>query len=254
MSKTSIEWSEAAWNPTTGCSKVSQGCKYCYAEAMAKRLQAMGQPRYANGFTLTLHPQALELPLHWKQPQRVFVNSMSDLYHEQVPQDYILRVFDIMQRAPQHQYQILTKRAERLAEELDAVLPWTPSIWQGVSVERADVAWRIDFLRATGAHIKFLSLEPLLGPLPDLDLSGIHWVIIGGESGPRARPMQTAWVREIIEQCRAQGVAIFVKQMGTLWARTHGYSDKGGDWNVWEERDLCIREYPAYQQAMEAQL
>lgn len=247
-----IEWTQSTWNPVTGCSKVSQGCKYCYAEAMAKRLQAMGHPRYANGFQVTLHPEALKLPLQWAHPQRIFVNSMSDLYHEEVPADYILRVFDIMHCAPQHQYQILTKRAGRLAYELDAILPWTPSIWQGVSVERDDVTYRIDSLRSTGAHIKFLSLEPLLGPLPDLDLSGIQWAIIGGESGPKARPMQTCWVREIIEQCRTQGVAIFVKQMGSVWARAHGYSDKGGNWNVWDERDLCIREYPVVQQAMEA--
>lgn len=248
-----IEWTNKCWNPVTGCTKVSQGCKYCYAEVMAKRLQAMGQPRYANGFQVTLHPQALLLPLQWTRPQRIFVNSMSDLYHEEVPRDYIVRVFSIMECAPQHQYQILTKRAGRLAYELDAILPWTPSIWQGVSVERADVAWRIDLLRSTHAHIKFLSLEPLLGPLPDLDLSGIQWVIIGGESGPKARPMQTRWVREIIEQCRAQGVAIFVKQMGSVWASAHGSHDKGGDWSVWEERDLCIREYPvAPHQGMEA--
>lgn len=242
MASSSIEWTGKTWNPITGCSKISQGCKFCYAEVMARRLQAMGQPRYANGFRVTLQEDALSLPLQWHSPERVFVNSMSDLYHEQVPLEYIQRIFSMMQEAHWHQFQILTKRAERLAE-ISSELSWESNIQQGVSVERDDYLWRVDLLRQTGAAIKFLSLEPLLGSLPHLDLSGIQWVIIGGESGHKARPIQVEWVYEIIKQCREQGVMVFVKQMGSAWAKEHGYRDKGGDWSVWE-KGLCIREYP----------
>jgi protein gp37 len=209
----SIEWTESTWNPVTGCTKVSPGCKHCYAERMAERLRAMGQPNYARGFELTLQPHALELPLRWRQPQRVFVNSMSDLFHHDVPAEYIARVFDTMVRAHWHEYQILTKRSERLGE-LDHQLPWQPHIWMGVSVENARYVHRIDQLRRTHAHVKFLSLEPLLGPLESLRLEGINWVIVGGESGPGARPMERDWVISIRNQCEQAGVAFFFKQWG----------------------------------------
>ncbi len=200
--KSSIEWTESTWNPVTGCSKISPGCKHCYAERMAARLKAMGQASYANGFEVTLQRHALEVPLRWKKPQIIFVNSMSDLFHDKVPDEYIHEVFDVMNRADWHQYQILTKRPERVAE-LDASLCWAPHIWMGVSVETAKYKPRIDLLRSTGAHVKFLSLEPLLGPLGKLKLKGIHWAIVGGESGPGARPMEEEWVLDIREQCHA---------------------------------------------------
>lgn len=211
--KSSIEWTESTWNPVTGCSKVSPGCRHCYAERMAARLQAMGQPSYANGFEVTLQPHTLETPLRWKKPQVIFVNSMSDLFHEKVPEEYILEVFRVMNDAHWHQFQILTKRPERLAE-LDSRLPWAPHIWMGVSLETAAYKPRIDLLRGTGAHLRFLSMEPLLGPLTPLELGGINWVIVGGESGPGARPMETSWVRDIRDQCVAERVPFFFKQWG----------------------------------------
>jgi len=208
-----IEWTESTWNPVTGCTKISPGCRYCYAERMAERLQAMGQANYANGFQLTLQPHMLELPLKWKKPQTIFVNSMSDLFHENVPLAYVQQVFDVMARANWHRFQVLTKRAERL-EALSLSLKWTSNIWMGVSVENDDHRPRIDHLRRTGAHIKFLSLEPLLGPLPNLDMTGIDWVIVGGESGPKARPMHPAWVIDLRDQCRGAKVSFFFKQWG----------------------------------------
>ncbi|CUQ65503.1 DUF5131 family protein [Candidatus Nitrospira inopinata] len=208
-----IEWTESTWNPVTGCTKISPGCKHCYAERMAERLQAMGQPNYVNGFQLTLQPHMLELPLKWKKPQTIFVNSMSDLFHEQVPLEYIKTVFDVMGRAHWHRFQVLTKRAERLGE-VSPSLEWTPNIWMGVSIESDEYRYRIEHLRRTGAAIKFLSLEPLLGPLTDLDLTGIDWVIVGGESGPHARPMDPAWVLDIRDQCRRADVPFFFKQWG----------------------------------------
>jgi protein gp37 len=208
-----IEWTESTWNPVTGCTKISPGCKNCYAKRMAERLQLMGQRNYANGFDLTLQPQALELPLRWKNSQRIFVNSMSDLFHDAVPLDFIQRVFDVMRRAYWHDFQVLTKRAERL-ESLSPSLNWTPNIWMGVSVENAQYKSRIDFLRRTGAAVKFLSIEPLLGPVGKMDLSRINWVIVGGESGPGARPMRREWVVDIRRQCRADHVAFFFKQWG----------------------------------------
>jgi len=211
--KSGIEWTESTWNPVTGCTKVSPGCTYCYAERMAERLQAMGQPNYVNGFRLTLQPHMLELPLKWKKPQTIFVNSMSDLFHEDVPLAYIHGVFDVMARAHWHRFQVLTKRAERL-EELSPELHWAQNIWMGVSVENERYRRRIDRLRATGAQIKFLSLEPLLGPLPDLDLTGIDWVIVGGESGSNARPMNSTWATDLRDQCRRANVPFFFKQWG----------------------------------------
>jgi protein gp37 len=213
VAKSSIEWTDATWNPVTGCTKISPGCKHCYAERMANRLKAMGQRNYANGFDLTLQPHMLELPLKWRQPCRVFVNSMSDLFHRDVPVSYVTEVFDVMRRAHWHQYQVLTKRSERL-RELAPQLPWAPQIWMGVSVESDKYLYRIDDLRQTGAHIKFLSLEPLLGPLPGLNLRGIDWVIVGGESGPGARPMHPDWVREIRDRCIRADVPFFFKQWG----------------------------------------
>ena len=208
-----IEWTESTWNPVTGCTKVSSGCLHCYAERMAIRLQAMGQPNYAHGFDVAMHQNALELPLRWKKPQKIFVNSMSDLFHKDVPLDFILKVFDVMGRANWHQYQVLTKRSERLLE-LDHILPWKPHIWMGVSVETHKYTSRIDHLRQTHADVKFLSIEPLLGPIMDLNLDGIHWVIVGGESGPGARPMNSGWVADIRDQCHKAEVPFFFKQWG----------------------------------------
>ena len=230
MAKSSIEWTDATWNPVTGCTKISPGCKHCYAERMANRLQAMGQPNYRNGFDVTLQPQMLELPLQWKSPQRVFVNSMSDLFHASVPLDYIKRVFGIMRRADWHQYQILTKRSERL-RELSPLLEWDDQIWMGVSVENANYAYRIDDLRRTGAAVKFLSLEPLLGSLPKLDLSGIDWVIVGGESGPGARPMDPSWAVDVRDQCLNAGVPFFFKQWGGVQKKRTGRELEGRTWD-----------------------
>jgi protein gp37 len=208
-----IEWTEATWNPVTGCSKISPGCKNCYAERMAHRLEAMGVHSYRNGFELTLQPHVLTLPLAWRRSRRIFVNSMSDLFHEKVPDAYIREVFSVIRQAAWHQFQVLTKRSPRLVQ-LSASLEWPPNLWMGVSVERTDYRFRIDDLRRTAAPVRFLSLEPLLGPLPHLNLTGIDWVIVGGESGPHARPMDEAWVRDIRDQCRAAGVAFFFKQWG----------------------------------------
>lgn len=225
-----IEWTESTWNPVTGCNKVSPGCKHCYAERMAERLLAMGQPNYRNGFELTLQPQMLELPLQWKRPQTIFVNSMSDLFHKDVPLSYIARVFDIMHRAHWHRFQVLTKRADRLAS-LERELEWPENIWMGVSVENAEYVDRIDDLRATRARVKFLSLEPLLGPLRELSLEGIDWVIVGGESGPGARPMDPMWVSEIRDQCRRAGVAFFFKQWGGVNKKRAGRVLDGRTWD-----------------------
>jgi protein gp37 len=226
----SIEWTEATWNPITGCTKISQGCKFCYAERMAERLQAMGQENYRNGFELTLQPRMLELPLKWKRPQSIFVNSMSDLFHKDVPLEYIQRVFDVMRRADWHRFQVLTKRADRLAE-LSPSLEWPANVWMGVSVENSDHVDRIDDLRRTGARIKFLSLEPLLGPLPDLNLQGIDWAIVGGESGPKARPVQESWILDLRDQCQQAGVAFFFKQWGGKNKKKSGRLLEGRTWD-----------------------
>jgi protein gp37 len=225
-----IEWTDATWNPVTGCSKISPGCKHCYAERMASRLKAMGQKNYRNGFEVTLQPHMLELPLHWKTPRRIFVNSMSDLFHVDVPVSYIRDVFDVMRRAHWHQFQLLTKRAARI-EELSPKLKWQPNIWMGVSVENEEYLYRIDHLRKTGAHVKFLSLEPLLGPLPKMNLRGIDWAIVGGESGPGARPMNAGWVTEIRGQCAEAGVAFFFKQWGGVQKKKAGRTLEGRTWD-----------------------
>jgi protein gp37 len=229
-----IEWTDATWNPVTGCTKISPGCKHCYAERLANRLKLMGQKNYRNGFEVTLQPQMLELPLRWRSPKRIFVNSMSDLFHKDIPLDYIQQVFTIMRTANWHQYQVLTKRAERL-EELSHCLAWAPQIWMGVSIESADYVGRVGHLRKTCAHVKFLSLEPLLGPLRKLDLRGIHWVIVGGESGPGARPVDPAWVADIRDQCIRSGVAFFFKQWGGVNKKRTGRELEGRTWDEMPE-------------------
>jgi protein gp37 len=226
----SIEWTGSTWNPVTGCSKISPGCKHCYAERMAVRLKAMGQYNYRNGFKITLHSHALTLPERLKKPQAIFVNSMSDLFHKDVSEEYILKVFEAMRRADWHQYQVLTKRADRLLK-MDSRLPWADQIWMGVSVESRDYIGRIDRLRGTHAHVKFLSLEPLLGPLPSLNLEGIDWVIVGGESGPGARPMAAEWAREIRDQCAEARVPFFFKQWGGVFKKRAGRLLDGRKWD-----------------------
>lgn len=208
-----IEWTEMTWNPVTGCRKVTQGCKHCYAERMAKRLKAMGSSRYVNGFEPTLHWDLLDVPARWKKPRVIFVNSMSDLFQEEVPLTFIQRAFETMVACPQHTFQILTKRADRL-RELAPHLPWPANVWMGVSVENQRVVHRVRDLAATPAQVRFLSCEPLIGPLTALPLSGIHWMIVGGESGPKARPMKPEWVDDLLRQARAAKTAFFFKQWG----------------------------------------
>lgn len=212
-SVSSIEWTEMTWNPVTGCRKISAGCKHCYAERMANRLQAMGAVRYANAFKPTLHEDLIDLPKSWKKSRIIFVNSMSDLFQEEVPEWFIQRVFETMAACPQHTFQILTKRSARL-KELAGRLVWTPNIWMGVSVEDDRVISRIHDLADVPAHVRFLSCEPLIGALPFLPLNDIHWVIVGGESGPGARPMKPEWVLSIQRQCKKSKIAFFFKQWG----------------------------------------
>ena len=226
-----IEWTTSTWNPVTGCSKISPGCAHCYAERMARRLQAMGQANYRAGFRVTLQPSALELPLRWKKSQTIFVNSMSDLFHEDIPFEFIVRVFQTIEQAPWHQFQILTKRAERLAE-LAPLLPWPSNVWMGVSVETAPWKSRIDHLRQIPAEIRFISIEPLLGPLGHLNLDGIHWVIVGGESGPRSRPMLREWVLDIQGHCQEQDVPFFFKQWGGKNKKKAGRLLDGRTWDA----------------------
>lgn len=228
--KSTIEWTGSTWNPVTGCVKVSPGCKHCYAERMAKRLKAMGQPNYARGFDVALHEHVLELPLKWKKPQTIFVNSMSDLFLDDVPPEFIKKVFAVMVKAYWHTFQVLTKRSERLLD-LSSELPWASNIWMGVSVENNDYTFRIDHLRKTGSYIKFLSLEPLLGPLPNLDLTEIDWVIVGGESGPQARPMETTWVTDIRNRCLDDKVPFFFKQWGGPNKKKAGRELEGRTWD-----------------------
>jgi protein gp37 len=225
-----IEWTQSTWNPLTGCTKTSPGCKHCYAERMALRLQAMGQPNYANGFKLTLHERALELPLSWRKPQIVFVNSMSDLFHKDVPPEFIQKTFDVMQRASWHTFQVLTKRSDCLLK-LNREIEWPDNVWMGVSVENEQYTFRIDHLRQTDAYIKFLSLEPLLGPLPQLNLRGIDWVIVGGESGPGARPVKEGWVVDIRDQCRKARIPFFFKQWGGFNKKRAGRVLQGRTWD-----------------------
>ncbi len=282
---TGIEWTNETWNPTTGCDRISPGCDNCYALTMAKRLKAMGQAKYQNdgdprtsgpGFGLTVHPDALDAPTHWIKPRRVFVNSMSDLGHARVPPEFLARVWNVMARTPQHTYQILTKRPERLRSWLSRCrrhalhtghpgMPtgyeetcydhpgeiivgfgsdWPlPNVHLGTSIELDRHCRRADDLRETPAAVRFLSLEPLLGPLPSLNLDGIRWVIIGGESGGGARPLDLSWMRDIIAQCRDAETAVFVKQLGSVLGAGYGAGSHGADWDAWPE-DLRIREFP----------
>ena len=226
----SIEWTEATWNPVTGCTKISPGCMHCYAERMAKRLKAMGNANYANGFEVTLQPHMLQHPLKWKSPRTIFVNSMSDLFHKDVPTEYIQQVFGVMREAHWHQFQVLTKRSTRLAR-LSSEIDWPSNVWMGVSVESQEYTFRIDHLRSTSAAIKFLSLEPLLGPLVNLDLKEIDWAIVGGESGPGARPCLRSWVVDIRKQCKAARVPFFFKQWGGFNKKRAGRELDGRTWD-----------------------
>jgi protein gp37 len=246
----SIEWTEVTWNPVTGCDRVAAGCDHCYALALAKRLKAMGADKYqadgdprtsGPGFGVTVHPSALDQPRKWRSPKVVFVNSMSDLFHAKVPLSFVRDVFDVMIDTPQHTYQVLTKRASRLAKVADR-LTWPVNVWMGVSVESFDATDRIDHLRTVPAATRFLSCEPLLSPLPEMNLEGIDWVIVGGESGPGARPMLEEWAVEIRDQCAGAGVAYFFKQTGTVLAREWGASGKGHHPGEWPMK--LPREYP----------
>jgi len=225
-----IEWTECTWNPVTGCTKISAGCKNCYAERMALRLQAMGQRNYRNGFDVTIHPHMLDLPLKWRNPRKIFVNSMGDMFHRLVPYDFVAKSFSIMTKTSQHQFQLLTKRSLRL-QRLACDLPWPQNVYAGVTVETADYLERVDQLRQTPAAVKFLSLEPLLGPIHNLDLTGIDWVIVGGESGPKARPMKPEWVIDIRNQCLATGVPFFFKQWGGVNKKKTGRILQGKTWD-----------------------
>lgn len=229
-SQTAIEWTDCTWNPASGCTKISAGCAHCYAERMARRLEAMGQARYRNGFAVTLHPEALEEPLGWKKSRLVFVNSMGDLFHEKIPFEFIQKVFNVMNRCPQHIFQILTKRSQRMAE-LAGLLKWSENIWMGVTVENSDYLHRIESLRRVPARVCFLSLEPLLGPLDDLVLDGLDWVIVGGESGPQARPIKEEWVLSIQSKCQKEGVPFFFKQWGGVNKKKAGRLLQGRTWD-----------------------
>lgn len=230
VKKTKIEWTEISWNPITGCSKVSDGCKNCYAERMAKRLKAMNNPRYLNGFSITIHDDLLNEPFKWKKPQLVFVNSMTDLFHEDIELIHIKKVFEVMNKADNHTFQVLTKRANRL-KEIAIDLIWSKNIWMGVTVESSKYKNRIDLLREVPAKIRFLSIEPLLDDLGTLDLSNIDWVIVGGESGPKSRPMNEEWVKNIKEQCEKQNVLFYFKQWGGFNKKKTGRLLDGKEWN-----------------------
>lgn len=238
----SIEWTEATWNPVTGCSKVSPGCAHCYAERLAKRLKAMGVRRYRNGFRVTLHPDVLSLPLRWREPRLIFVNSMSDLFHELVPDEYVAKVFEVMRQASWHKFQLLTKRTKRLVQ-MRFRLAWPRNVWIGASVESPRYLWRVHDLVRVPAAVRFLSVEPLLAPIPALPLRGVDWVIVGGESGPGCRPMNAEWVREIRAQCRTAKVPFFFKQWGGTRKSANGRRLDGRLWN--EMPVSCDRERPA---------
>jgi protein gp37 len=271
MASSSIEWTEATWNPTTGCDRISAGCDNCYALTLAKRLKAMGQPKYQTdgdvrtsgpGFGIAMHEGELDQPLRWKRARRVFVNSMSDLFHADIPDAFIARVFAVMSVADQHTYQVLTKRPRRMAalvgsstfvemvnshrspQSRPTVWP-LPNVWLGTSIENDRYSWRADHLRRTPAVVRFLSLEPLVGDVPSLELHELDWIIIGGESGPDARPMRLKWVRALQRRSHAAGVKVFVKQLGTSWAARAGHGRTHGvEWSQWPA-DLREREYPA---------
>ncbi len=239
MALSSIEWTEMTWNPTTGCTKISQGCKFCYAEIMSKRLKAMGVEKYKDSFKVRTHESALSVPYTWKKSKIVFVNSMSDLFHKDISLEFIQKVFNVMRDNPQHVFQVLTKRADRLLE-LDKELKWSHNIWMGVSVEDKKVTERIDQLSKTNARTKFLSLEPLIGPLPDLNLNKIDWVIVGGESGHNPRPMKADWVIDIQEQCKKNEVAFFFKQWGGKNKKKNGRILNGKTYDQMPEIELQL--------------
>ena len=239
--RSSIEWTENTWNPVSGCTKISHGCKHCYAERMSKRLQAMGVDKYRDGFSVSTHEHTLGKPLTWKRPRLVFVNSMSDLFHKSVPSDFIEAVFKVMNQASQHTFQVLTKRPNRVTQ-LEKRLNWTPNIWLGTSIESEKWLGRLVSLKKTGAHTKFLSLEPLLGPLTGIDLSNIDWVIVGGESGPGARPMAADWVREIRDICVNCGTPFFFKQWGGVFKKRTGRMLDNRAWDQMPEPKALIIE------------
>lgn len=228
--RTTIEWTEATWNPVTGCDQVSPGCAHCYAKTFAERWRNVPGHPYEQGFDLRLWPERLDQPLRWKKPRTIFVNSMSDLFHERIPPAFIERVFDVMERSPRHQFQVLTKRHERLSE-LAPRLPWPENVWMGVSIENRRFVHRADHLREVPAAVRFISAEPLLGPLEGLDLAGIEWLIAGGESGPGHRPMRIEWVRDLRDRCQREGVAFFFKQWGGRHPKTGGRVLDGRAWN-----------------------
>ncbi len=229
--KSAIEWTDATWNPVTGCTAISAGCDHCYAELLSHRLQKMGVAKYRNGFTVTLHPEALAQPQRWKSPRRVFVNSMSDLFHARVPHEYVVRIWDVMRTCPHHTFQVLTKRPERMAR-FTADYPAPPNVWLGTSVEDSRVLARVDRLRECRATIRFLSCEPLIGPLTGLDFTGIQWVIAGGESGAHHRPIDAEWVRALRDGCIRVGVPFFFKQWG---GRTPKQGGRDIDGRTWDE-------------------
>lgn len=231
-----IEWTDSTWNPITGCDKISPGCGHCYAETFAERFRGVKGHPFEQGFDLKLWHERLELPLEWKKPKTIFVNSMSDLFHKDIPTAYILKVFKTMQLAYWHKFQILTKRSERLLE-MDSLISWQPNIWMGVSVETQKYSYRIDHLRKTHAQIKFLSLEPLLGPLPNMNLKEIDWAIVGGESGPRARSMQEEWVLDIRNQCKKSSIPFFFKQWGGVQKKKNGRLLQG---KTYDEMPLSV--------------
>ena len=239
--RSKIEWTEVTWNPVTGCTKISQGCKFCYAERMSKRLKAMGVQKYENGFSITVHESTLDDPLTWKRPRLVFVNSMSDLFHKSVPFSFIEAVFETMNRAPRHTFQVLTKRPRRVAL-FNERLHWTPNIWLGTSIESERWLERLTWLKGTSAQTKFLSLEPLLGPLPDIQLDGIDWVIVGGESGPGARPMEADWVRDIRDMCLGSNVPFFFKQWGGVFKKRNG---RTLDDRTWDQMPENLQKIPS---------
>ncbi len=228
--RSGIEWTETTWNPVTGCTKISHGCKFCYADRMARRLQAMGVEKYRNGFSVTMHPLTIKDPLKWRKPRLVFVNSMSDLFHEEVSVSFIKAVFKTMNQTSRHTFQVLTKRPGRVLE-IDGGLTWSPNIWLGTSIESHRWQFRLEELRQTSAQTKFLSLEPLLGPLPDIPMQGIDWVIVGGESGPGARAMEADWVREIRDLCVREHVPFFFKQWGGVFKKRTGRTLDGRTWD-----------------------
>lgn len=241
--KTKIQWSDATWNPITGCHKVSPGCKNCYAEAFTERFRDVAGHHFEKGFDLMLRPEMLDIPRKWKKPRRIFVNSLSDCFHKDIPIDFLQQIFAVMNECPQHTFQILTKREDVLLERAP-LLNWTKNIWMGVSVENEDYVKRIEALRQVPAHVRFISAEPLLGSMGEVDLTEINWLICGGESGPNARPMRQIWVDELLCQCNFHGTSFFMKQMGSVWAKEHGCKDKKGgspeDWPEW----MRVREMP----------